>query len=195
MNKHKQKRINFKGQKILIDEEIAPLLRKMWRLGIITNGSCQASCNFNCKHKYKKKHLKDGRVYSAKIKTKNCHNNIWIVFATAKDIELFYNIVAEYCPDTFYHKDFYKNKDKMYCKMHGSAIKDNWALSYSLYNNGVEGHFGRPTINGKRNTYSLWMEDGCGENNFIVQPQLTFPRAHLKYVEERLDLELKRNKK
>jgi hypothetical protein len=41
----------------------------------------------------------------------------------------------------------------------------------------------------------MWIDDGCKKNNFIMSPQLTFPREHLSYVEERIELALSKLKK
>lgn len=187
--RHLYKTLKFNGEKVRIDEEIAPLLSKMWKLGINTNACCQAHCRFECKHKVKVHPEKDGRTFFETIRNKNCLSHIWISFDTAFDVEMFYNYVAEYVKNDI---------GTMYGFINGYNQKeypnDVWRMIFIPRNYGVERHFGRPTFNGKRSTQEMWMEDGCKKNDFVMNPQLTFPRKHLQYVEERLDLALKRIK-
>lgn len=190
---HKFKWRTYKGNKVRIDEDLVSLIDSMWALGIGTTNCCQEQCSFNCAHLYKYKKYKNGTTHSSIIATKHCYDNVWMCFETAKDAEKFYNIVAEYIPDSC--KD--ENKSSMYNLMscdrgvgdtYKKAGTDRWAWHFLLRNYGVEGHFGRPTYKGKRETYDMWIEDGCKENDFILSPQITFPRKHLKYVEDRLQL-------
>jgi len=181
--RHKYKILKYKNKKIPIDEEIALLFSNLWKLDILTNGSCQAVCNFRCKHKIKEYSPdKDGLIYLEKIKTKHCNDCVWISFVSTQDIETFLNYVAEYGTE-------------MYSCVLGLNSKnyphDIWSTAYFPDNYGIKGHWGKPYFkNGKRSTQQLWIEDGCKKNNFIIQPQLTFPRIHLPYVEEKIQLAL-----
>jgi hypothetical protein len=185
--RHHFKWLKYMGDNVRIDRDIAPLLSKMWKLGIQTTNSCQAHCNFNCKHKRKQVKSKKYGTYSEVIPTKHCYNNVWICFHSATDLELFYNMVAEYT----------KDRDSMYNAMGCDAFmqtqgtnfmggEKRWSFSFLLRNFGVEGHWGRPKFKGKRSTREMWIDDGCKKNNFMISPQVTFPRDHLPYIEDRL---------
>ena len=204
--RHTFKWRTYRGCKVRIDEDIVSLLDKMWALGIGTTNCCQEHCNFNCDHKWTHKKYKNGTTHSRHNVTKHCYNSVWMVFETSRDAEKFYNIVAEYVPESW--KD--ENESSMYnlmsCdravlsshKRSSRRIKsnpDSWSWCFILHNYGVEGHFGRPKWGNKRSTVEMWIEDGCKKNDFILAPQITFPRKHLKYVEERLQLALNKKKK
>ncbi len=197
--RHRFRWMTYDGYKVRIDRDIAPLIEKMWKLGIRTTNSCQAHCNFNCSHKIKVHPVaKDGTQFFETIKTKHCNNNVWLAFESVREVEKLYNIVAEYdtkegsmyelmsCDRGLFTRGQKKSKYRK---------DDSWAFTFIFFNNGVRGHFGRPTENGKRLPYEIWIEDGCGKNNFVLSPQITFPRKHLSYVEHRLDLEIKKRKK
>jgi hypothetical protein len=182
--------MTYQGHKIRIDRDIAPLLSLMWEAGIQTTGSCQAHCNFTCKHKYEVSKTDDGYEYWKPIPTKHCHDCIWLAFESCRDVELLYNIVAEY-KTTMYRT--------MGCDLFISTGQtrykrplDGWSFSFYMGNEGVKGHFGRPTFKGKRSTQLMWMEDGCEQNNFVISPQITFPRAHMAHVEKKLKEYLKK---
>jgi hypothetical protein len=194
--RHPFKWVKYKNQNIRIDKDIVSLLSKMWKLGINTTNSCQALCNFTCNHKYEVISDKDGDYYSV-IETKHCLNNIWLCFESVRDVEKLYNIVAEYTSE--------RSDEAMYHKMSCDRAlqtgqtkfrhsKDGWAFCFHMANHGVFGHWGRPKWRGKRSTVEMWMEDGCGKNNFVLEPQITFPRSHLEYVESKLDQALKKKK-
>lgn len=189
--RHKAKLLNYQGYKVRIDEEIAPLFTKLWKFGINTVSSCQAHCSFKCNHKVIKHPVdENGLQYFESIPTKHCGECIWIVFDTANDVERFYNYVAEYTKE-------YKNT--MYSYINGWCYKeyprDIWTLYFRPRNAGIVGHWGRPKWGNKRSTKEHWVEDKCKKNNFIMQPQLTFPRKHLIYVEQRLQLALDKKRK
>lgn len=194
--RHTFKWLTYKGRKVRIDEEIAPLISKMWKLGIGTQCCCQEYCNFNCNHKYvTRTDKKTKEKYTAVVPTKHCHNNVWIYFESSSDVERLYDIVAEYDPK---HSDG-SMYDKMSCdsvlrteKSKFNPLKEGWSFIFVMTNLGVDGHFGRPIFDGKRSTCEMWIEDGCKKNNFYIQPQLTFPRKHISYLEERLDLAIKK---
>jgi hypothetical protein len=181
--RHHFKWLKYNKQNIRVDADIASMIQKMWKLGIETCGSCQEHCSFNCKHKYKYVKDEDGIKCLNKIKTKNCYSDIWIVFPSSEDLEKFLNVVAEYSPE----------KNSVYELILGNKkLKDSWSYLYPRPENlGTFGHWGRPTVNGKRHTYEVWIEDGCKKNNFKIEPQLCFPRKHLEYVNQRLDSALK----
>ena len=195
----------YKGHKVRIDEDIVSMLDKIWALGIGTTNSCQEQCNFNCDHKWIHKKYKNGTTYSRHDRTKNCYNCVWLSFETSKDAEKFYNIVAEYVPNSWEVEDKSCMYNLMSCdRVVGNSHKkpsriksnpDSWSWCFILRNYGVEGHFGRPTYKGRREKYEMWIEDGCKKNDFILAPQITFPRKHLKHVEERLQLALNKKKK
>jgi len=192
--RHRFKWKTYDGEKIRIDRQIAPLLEKMWALGIRTTNCCQASCNFNCNHKIKAHPVdEDGCQFFETIETKDCYNNIWIAFESARELEKFYNIVAEYSEkdESMYH--LMSCDRQLYTKGQKRSkyrSKDSWAFIFIFFNNGVKGHFGRPVENGKRLSYNVWIEDGCDHNDFVLSPQITFPQKHLAYVEQRLNLAL-----
>jgi hypothetical protein len=194
---HKTKKIMYNGRKVSIDIDIVPLLTKMWALGIRTYNSCQGQCSFLCGHKTTHKKRKDGIVEFNYIRTKECNNNVWIAFDSTKDVEKLYNIVAEWEPSNLQHE-----KSSMYVKMGGDRAQrskklspEDWSLNYVMRNHGVLGHWGRPKWGNKRSTCILWCEDDCKKNKFVIEPQLTFPRTHLQYVESKLDAALARKKK
>lgn len=182
--RHPFKILSYNGRKVWIDEDIAPLLSNMWKLGIRTWNSCQGMCSFKCAHKVKIKKLKNGITNYTNIRTKECGKFVWLVFDRAEDLELFYNLVAE-------PKDF-DNEKSMYGQVESPNI---WSIKYPMRNHGISGHWGRPNWGGKRSTQMMWIDDGCKKNNFIMSPQLTFPREHLSYVEERIELALSKLKK
>lgn len=189
---HPYKIVNYKGNKIRIDKGILSLLTKMWKLGIVTTNSCQSFCSFSCNHKRKIIKNKKYGKYSKIITTRNCRNNIWIVFNSIKDLEKFYNYVAEYYPVD----------NKMYSNMHcdlaffhnkKSKDLDSWSMVCSMDNDGVYGHTEKSMCWGKKSL--MFVEDGCKKNKFVVRPQLTIPHKHLAYVEARLQLALDKKSK
>lgn len=190
LGRHRAKLLEYDGRRVRIDEEIAPMIQSMWKLGIKTSNSCQGACSFECDHKIKKHPVaKDGSQYFEKIKTKHCRDCIWLVFESTKDAELFYNCVAEYVKG--YEPSMYMNINGFDRKKNA---RDVWILDCSARNNGVLGRWSKATRNGVRNTYQTWEEDRCETNNFIIEPQLTFPRKHLQYVEKRLKLAIENMK-
>jgi len=170
--RHKFKWMKYNGNNIRIDIELANIISMMWKLGINTTNCCQTHCSFNCNHKYKI--IKDGELtHYKKILTKECDTYSWICFESARDIELFYNCIAinsESFPDRL-----------------------SWVIFADMNNHGVIYHIGRPTINGVREKQDQWIEDGCKENNFQMQPQLTFPKKHIKLIESLLELKLSKD--
>lgn len=171
--RHPFKWLKYEGQKVRIDKDIAPLLSGMWKLGIYTTNSCQATYHWTI----------------CSRKTKECKEFVWIVFETAKDIERFYDYVAVWEPLSDIGSGF-----NMYEKMSGIGYglepHSVWYVLARMDNLGVEGHWKR-NGKGKNNSYTVWEEDGCKKNQFVLQPQLWFPRKHLSYVEERIKLALK----
>lgn len=195
--RHHTKILPFRDRKVRVDVAIAPMLSKMWKLNINTFSSCQANCSFICDHKMKA-HPKDenGMQHFEKIPGKNCRNNIWLAFETCGDLERLLNVVAEYDEKdgSMYHKmgcDRFINRNDHRTQY---TPKDAWQYHFYMGNAGVQGHWGRPMWGTKRSTQECWIEDGCEENNFVIQPQLTFPQKHLQYVESRLDLALGQKK-
>jgi hypothetical protein len=191
--RHRFKWMKYRGTKVAIDVDIAPLCSKLWRLGIRTTNSCQGHCSFDCNHKTKIHPVKkDGTQFFESIKTNHCNDCVWIVFESALDVEMFYNAVAEYVP-------YKSRKNSMYAHIKGYDRKkyprDIWSLRFYPRNYGITGHWGRPKWGNKRSTRLMWIEDGCDENYFIIQPQLTFPRKHLPYVEEKLKQALRDKRK
>ena len=179
----------YEDSEVKVDAKIAPLILNMWELEIHTAGSCQAQCSFNCKHKYKHTKIKTGPDkglrYDSTISTKHCYNNVWIAFDSIADVELLFNYVAEYS----------KDRNSMYEKMGAGLFvacrndnclrpKDHWSFSFLMWNKGLKMHI-------KDDCY---VEDGCGENNFNMRPQITFPHTHLQYVQEKLKAALKNRK-
>lgn len=165
---HPFKWLKFDGEKVRIDKEIAPLLSNLWKLGIRTTNSCQEHCSFNCKHKYKKSYDEDGCLCSYIIPTKKCWDSIWLCFEQASDLEKFYNIIAKYGSTDY-------------------DVVSSWPIRHHIINYGIEGCFTRPIINGKRSTVPLFKETSCRKNNFIVSPQLTFPRKYLSFIEDKIN--------
>lgn len=195
---HKTKLLTYKGRKVRIDVKIAPLLSKLWKLGIQTTNSCQADCSFLCKHKYVTSKTKDGSEFDEPIRTKHCQNSVWLCFESSKDVEKLYNIVAEYTDKRGDEAMYHKMSADRFVRTSESNFRgspDGWSFIFFMRNAGVKGHFGRPTRNKKRSTYLMWMEDGCKKNNFVIEPQLTFPHKHLSYVEDKLDLALAKKKR
>jgi hypothetical protein len=176
----------YNGSKIRIDMDIVSILEKMWKLGIKTNNSCQAHCKFSCNHKWKIHKYKNGSTYDECIRTPNCYSNVWISFDTSKDLEKFYNYLA------VYNTPMYK---QMNCDRFVGHSKEGWEFSFLLRNHGVKGHFGRPMHKNKRLSFNVWIEDGCDNNDFIISPQISFPRIDLPYVEERLQLAINKKRK
>lgn len=76
VGKHKTVQVRVGEMRADIDEEIAPLIRELWRAGIDTLNSCQ----------------------------ENRPGIVWVQFATADDAAMFLNVVAEYDeePDGLY---------------------------------------------------------------------------------------------
>lgn len=196
--KHPYKILKYKNQKVWIDKDIISLLQKMWKLGIETTVSCQKSCNLQCNHKYKI-HPKDkyGNRFYEKIESKNCLNNIWVAFESVKDLEKFYNIVAEFFPSNI-NKKINKDQDIYYHMLGYGSFKENpnkWSKVFSLDNEGARGYFKKTTKKGfKRATSPHLVLTDCQKNNFVVRPQITFPIIHLEYIEKKLDEELKKIK-
>lgn len=91
--RHPFKWLLFKGEKVRIDRDIVPLIKMMWELGIETSSCCQSDCP--CPPKTHR--------------TKYCDNYIWIAFQASKDLERFYDVVAEWILP--------EDNDSMYGKM------------------------------------------------------------------------------
>jgi hypothetical protein len=182
---HKFKRLTYKGKKIEIDEKIVPLIFKMWKLDINTSGCCQADCSFNCEHNGEEvAGTENGVDYYQPIYGKMCHNNVWIAFATMKDMGRFLNIIAEYSED---RGSMYR---RMCCdKFVGRPFmgpKDQWTYSFFLANQGIN----KRDIGGKKIS-----TQPSNTNDFAVRPQLAFPRKHLPYVEQQLQSALTKKRK
>lgn len=196
--RHPFKWMKYDGRNVRIDKDIATLLSKMWKLGIHTTNSCQANCSFACNHKLKTTKYKNGTSYTKKIKTKNCHNNVWLAFDSVKDVELLYNLLAEYVPysNKNYNTSMYhKMSCDLFIRENDRPTLDGWCFRFYMCNRGTYGHWGRPKWGSKRSTCVMWVEDGCDKNDFVMEPQITFPRTHLQYVESRLDIALTKKKK
>ncbi len=191
---HKLKWMTYQGEKVRIDREIAPLLAKMWELGIKTQSCCQAHCKYSCKHKCTAEKLESGTIsFTISKDSKDCKQYVWILFHSMADYEKLLNVVAEY--DQGWHS--------MYAQITGSAghnqgvrwvrHPDNWEMSPTHHNDGAYGHWGSETEDGE--TFECWNEDGCKKNKFRIQPHLYFPRKHLPYVEEKLQLVINKRAK
>lgn len=199
--RHHFKWMLYQGQKIRIDRDIVPLLTSMWELGIGTTNSCQGVCSRNC-HKVTHTKLKDGTIYSDYKRTADCKSRIWIAFDSAKSLERFTNLVA------VYEKD---NRDSMYELINGWSSHDewkrgkfrcipnpdNWEHIHHMPNLGVRFHVERfpNNIPSEPKYYHAYVDDDCPRNNFRMEPQIKFPRKHLSYVMERLNLALQRKGK
>lgn len=193
-DRHKFKWMVYKGRKIRIDRDIAPLLSNMWELGIGTTNCCQAVCARSCKHKTKITKYKDGSSLYSKIKTRDCKDRVWIVFDSARSFEKFLNVVA------VYEKWKRDKPEGMYEHIQGFTLKshphDVWEVIPYFDNLGVMYHEERMPLtkaNGfpkGRKTIGILVEDSCKKNQFKMMPQLWFPRKHLEYVEERIRLAL-----
>lgn len=187
--RHHFKWMTFDGKKVRIDKDIVNLVGLLWKHSIRTTNSCHASCSFYCKHKYvTTKDDKYGTMMTP-VRTDNCHKYVWLVFESTKDLEKLYNLAAEYGTPMY---------DTMSCDgaltTGSSRYKipiDRWSYQFVMSNQGVHGHWGRPIINGKRATFECWVDDGCEKNNFVLSPQLTFPRSHIKHLEQKLQEALK----
>jgi len=184
--RHHFKWMTYQGKKIRIDKDIAPLMTLLWRFGIETTNSCHAMCRLNCTHKYvKRMDPKYGDMVMYPIKEEHCGQYAWLVFNSVADLEHLFNLVAEYGTEMY---------DLMGCgghllgrgKTRYKVPLDKWIYSFNLENRGVQGHWGRPMINGKRSTQEMWTDDGCEENQFVLTPQVTFPRKHIAYLVQRL---------
>jgi hypothetical protein len=207
LSRHPFKWMMYGGQKVRIDKEISNLLAGMWRLNIGTINSCQAVCSQHCSHKTKIKYSKSGEVLFDHNKTKSCYDRIWIAFDNSKSLERFLNIISKY-------EKTQEDKVNMYDLIVGCAGKNilkngkfdywkpdsnNWEYNYPLINQGVlmcerkiKNSF--QNLGGPKYIY-IWEEGACKNNNFKVQPQVTFPRKHLSYVEEKIKLFLKKKAK
>lgn len=202
--RHPFKWMTYEGCKVRIDRDIVSLLGNMWELGIHTTNSCQGVCARKC-HKYKHTKLKGGGIYSDPIRTPSCGNRIWIAFDSARSLERFINLVAVY-------EKYEKGKpDSMYQLINGFGSRDewkrgkfrcipnldNWEYIHPMPNRGIRDHVERflNDIPGETKYYYAFVEDDCPKNNFRMEPQIQFPRKHLAYVMERLELALKRKKK
>jgi len=183
---HSYKWLVYKGNKVRIDREIASLISNLWELGIGTTNSCQASCSYKCDHKWKIFKYKDGSELFKKIKSRYCHDQVWICFDGARSYEKFLNVVAVY-------------EDKpggMYEHIQGHTIKSHphnvWTVTTYIENTGIILREERqPVVKSDnlpkhRKTVGVYVEDGCKKNNFKIMPQLHFPRKHISYVEQKL---------
>lgn len=195
--------ISPQGDRVRIDREIAPLLTKMWQLGIRTTNSCQEHCSPTCPHKPKKIKYSDGSVLYTHTKTKSCGNRIWIVFETAKSLEKFYNYVAVWAPyakkgEPFASPEMHDIYHDIVDNCSQKYYPDSWERRDYICNWGIELSSKRiPATQAsgeKVKTIGILTEVGCKKNNFKIMPQLYIPRKHLSYVEERLDIALKKKK-
>lgn len=192
--RHKYKIFKTKHGQIKIDRDIAPIISKMWELGIMTTACCQQTCCHKlCKHKTKIKKYKDSTELWSPIKNKLCKKHAWIVFDRPADAQKFFNIVAE----------FSKDDDSMYAHMHGYDLKKNpstsWIIDSHLENLGVFERLKKVKLGlasgKKKGARSLIREEvSCPKNDFNISVQLFFPRKHIKYVEEKLNLALTKSK-
>ncbi len=165
---HRGTFIKFDNFNIKIDKKLCGLINNLWELGIRTVSSCEGSCGFLCKHKWKQKRNKK-ESYSYHTVTKQCYTYVWLVFEQIKDYEKFLNIVCDY-NDPIYN-NILERAEKKY-------QKDNWSIRVLHENYGVKYRTNKAK--------DLWIEDGCVKNNIIMKLQLTFPQKHLSYVEKRI---------
>jgi hypothetical protein len=189
--RHRFKWLKYEGENVRIDVDIAPLLTNLWKLGIHTTNSCQASCCYACGHKVIEKKDKDGR-YTAVVPTKHCYDHVWLTFPDMRDYERLLNVVAVYEPiRTPWSQDgrtMYELVRSVWKMGTYRGKDDGWEARFYVENRGVQGHFKRHTYNGKRDGFEMWCETGCKKNDFRFEPQIHFPRKHLPYVEERVQL-------
>lgn len=174
--------------RIKIDRDIVRLISLMWKLGIDTSNSCQATCAYDCKCRPNYR------------KWKTCNQHVWIAFPSSRDIEKFMNIVAKF------EMTNDKHEWTMYDHVQGYGRKlgqPSWLFSFCMANHGEKkvikkGYFKKPQVHKhiegtkakKQKSYSYFETIGCGRNNFRVEPQLHFQRQYLDYVVKRLEAAL-----
>src|SRR5271167_696960 len=93
---HKGKMLDYRGRKVKIDAEIVPLISKLWRLEIDTQSSCQAICDYHCKHKVSVEKKGKWTIDTIVSRNPNCFDRIWIMFPAAEDFCRFLDFVAVY---------------------------------------------------------------------------------------------------
>lgn len=171
---HKQKFVWISGKRILIDEDIAPLIGGLSSLDIQTVSSCQADCGGVCRRKHRIISIKDeihrnkpGKMFEHHM-PKLCRESVWIVFWTAEDAAKFMNIV-------------YNRSDppKLRDQMQGSGAKNSHAWNW---------YCRAMNINDLRyrDHRGYWVGKAPKKDKFDFFVHLTFPRAHLSLVTERI---------
>lgn len=179
--RHHFKWMKFKGGNVRIDIDIAPLIANMWKLGINTTNSCQAD------------HDLGWRCCPDTKPSSECTQYVWLAFESARDLEVFLNTVSKYTPGPQNENDMYHHINHMWFGRRDD--KKDWMIKASCQNYGEQVRF--KFSSNKKPTQVIF--DGSGKNNFIMQPQLSFPREHLPYVEQKiqeaLNKKLKRKKK
>ena len=90
---------------------------------------------------------------------------------------MFYNYVINY-----------GTKEQNYFQTIPELNYNKWTIKVFMDNAGIQGKWKRIKIGGKK--LHMWVHDELTKNNFILQPQLTFPRTSLPFVEKQIQLAL-----
>lgn len=174
MAHHKRKAVWISGERVLIDEDIAPLIQNLNDLNITTISSCQNNCGGVCRRKHRVISIKNEFIHNKPVKTfeyhipKICQESVWIVFWTAKDAAKFMNIV--------YNRS---DSPKLQSQMQGEGTKNSHAWNWYCH---VENINDRRCIDHR----GYWMGKPPKKDKFDFFVHLTFPRAHLNLVTERV---------
>lgn len=172
--KHHQKVIRFNGERILVDEHLAPLIDGLLRLGIFTFSSCQAGCGGACRRKHKRfpdtRELVNGReecIQHYKL-PKLCKRSVWLVFVSMTDVTKFVNLV--------YRKT---DSNKLREQMSGVGVSQSLAWNF---------HVTMTDLNDQRyiDHRGFWVGKKSSPPKMGFYCHLVIPRAHLQLVTDRI---------
>jgi hypothetical protein len=127
LKNHKQVTVELRGMKFKVDKKIAPLIKELWRCGMLTAMSCQ----------------------------EGAHGMVWLHFLDAGPAVEFLDAVAEYDPepDSLYHRVLgdYDQPDNWVVE--ARLVDFNLVKEYGEGNQLEERHEGRPKY---RSVTSVW---------------------------------------
>lgn len=186
--KHHQKSFLWEGERVWVDERLINLIPNLFKLGIFTFSSCQASCGGWCNRKHRlitKRawYLEKGkRVYYWKYaKPKACKESIWLVFPSTKDAMKLLNVV---------YRDDDPEDLKRQIEGYGWGTRRKKELSWIWKTKTWD-------VNDQRHMdhRGYWVGKVSGPPKFDFFCSVVFPRAHFDLVCQRVQEAADRKRK
>ena len=156
--RHPQKylRLSYETRRVPVDEDMAPIVLVLDELGIRSASCCQQSCGGWC-----------GRKHRNGKRTKMCNETAYISFPSPTHAKKFMQAV-------YRQTDPERVRDHMFG--HGSSRSKRWSWGFIVED--VNNYYA--DVKGKL----TYFQHGKPSINF--HPVITFPRTHIKLINERL---------